>query len=211
MANLLVLGATGLVGRRVVDLALADRRVTRVIAPTRRPIEVHAKLLNPVVDLGQGLPEADWWGVDAVICAIGTTRKIAGSDAAFRRVDLEIPLSVAWKTREAGAGCFVLTSSIGANAGSRLLYPRTKGELEQALDTLGFASLTILRPNVLGGDRSEFRLGERMALAVLGIAHVFLPRRLRVSPADVVAKVLLEAALAAPPGWHLIEADQLSG
>lgn len=211
MTRLLVLGATGLVGSRVLAKALEDARVTQIVAPTRRPLGTHPKLENPVVDLGRGLPDAEWWAADAVICTIGTTRKVAGSDEAFRRVDFDIPLSVARKTREAGASCFSLTSSIGADAGARFLYTRTKGELEVALRGTGFASLTILRPNVLGGKREEFRLGERAALAVLGAADFLLPRRFRVSPADIVANVLLEAAITAPAGVRIIEADSLSG
>jgi uncharacterized protein YbjT (DUF2867 family) len=210
MTSLLLLGATGLVGSHVLRLALTDDCVDRIVAPTRRPLPFHAKLLNPVVDLGQGLPDTDWWTVDGVICAIGTTRKTAGSDEAFRAVDFDIPFAIAKKTRENGADRFALTSSIGANASSRLLYPRTKGELENALRSLGFPSLTILRPGVLGGERGEFRLGERMASAVLGALGPLLPHRYRISPADVVARTLLEAALTAPPGERIVEADQLS-
>jgi uncharacterized protein YbjT (DUF2867 family) len=210
MKSLLVFGATGLVGNHVLRRALADDRVSRIVAPTRRPLPAHAKLLNPVVDLGQGLPEAEWWSVGGVICALGTTRKTAGSDEAFRAIDFDIPFAVAKETREQGAGSFALTSSIGANAASRLLYPRTKGELEKALRGLGFPSLTILRPGVLGGKRGEFRLGERMALAVLGALGPLLPRRYRISPAELVARTLLDAALAAPTGERIIEADRLS-
>jgi uncharacterized protein YbjT (DUF2867 family) len=210
MKSLLVLGATGLVGGHVLRRALADDRVTRIVAPTRRPLPAHAKLLNPVVDLGQGLPEAEWWSVDGVICALGTTRKTAGSDEAFGAIDFDIPFAVAKETREQGAGSFALTSSIGANAASRALYLRTKGELENALRGLGFPSLTILRPGVLGGERGEFRLGERMALTVLGALGPLLPRRYRISPAEVVARTLLDAALAAPTGERIIEADRLS-
>jgi uncharacterized protein YbjT (DUF2867 family) len=209
VASLLILGANGLVGSHVLDLALADGRVTRVIAPTRRHFMDHPKLLNPVVDLGKGLPEADWWAVDGVVCALGTTRKTAGSDEAFRAVDFDIPFAVAKKTLQHGAGRFALTSSIGANAASRLLYTRTKGELENALRGLGFPSLTILRPGVLGGERGEFRLGERMALTALGVVGPLLPRRYRISPAEVVARTLLEQVLTAPPGERIIEADRL--
>jgi uncharacterized protein YbjT (DUF2867 family) len=210
MASLLILGANGLVGSQVLKLALADDRVDHIVAPTRRPLPTHAKLLNPVVNLGHGLPEAGWWAVDGVICAIGTTRKTAGSDEAFTAVDFDIPFAVAKKTRENGADRFALTSSIGADAASRFLYTRTKGELENALRGLGFPCLTILRPGVLGGKRGEFRLGERMALAVLGALGPLLPRRYRISPAGVVAGTLLEQALTAPPGERIIEADRLS-
>ncbi len=138
-------------------------------APTRRPLAAHAKLDNPLVDFDRLPAEADWWDVDGVICALGTTRAKAGSDQAFRVVDHDYPLEVARLARKHGASRFALNSSVGANARSKLLYPRTKGEVEEALKAMGFQSLTIVRPGLIGGDRDEFRLGEHVAAAVLGI------------------------------------------
>ena len=216
MTSLLLLGATGLVGGHVLELALKDDRVTRVVAPTRRPLPptalpAHPKLENPITDLSSGLPEADWWTVDAVISALGTTRAKAGSDEAFRLVDYATPLGAARRAYERGATRFSLVSSTGANSKSSLLYLRTKGELEDAIRAIGFLTLTIVRPGLLGGDRSEFRLGERLASIALKIAHPILPRRLRISPAHVVAKVLLDAAIGGEKGERIVEADQLSG
>jgi uncharacterized protein YbjT (DUF2867 family) len=210
MTRLLIAGATGLVGGLALQRALADPRVARVIAPTRRALEPHPKLDNPLVDFAALPDAANWWAVDGAIGALGTTRASAGSAAAFRRVDFEIALDLARRVRAAGATRFALTSSMGANPRSHLLYPRTKGELEDAVRALGFPSLTIVRPGLLGGDRHEFRAGERVAAAILRAATPVLPRRYRISPADAVARMLVDAAIAAPPGVAIVEADRLA-
>ncbi len=211
MTRILTAGATGLVGRLVLEKTLADSRISRVIAPTRRPLAAHPKLDNPLVDFDQLPNEADWWRVDGVICALGTTRAKAGSDAAFRIVDYDYPLAVARLAHRHGATRFALNSSLGADAKSRLLYSRTKGEVEAAIKAIGFASLTIVRPGLIGGERDEFRLGERIAAVVLGALGPLLPRRYRISPADKIADALIEAAVAGPSGVNLIEAELLAG
>src|SRR5690606_23303687 len=92
MTRLLLAGATGLVGDITLQRALASPRVQHVVAPTRRPLAAHPKLLNPIIDF-DALPDAaDWWRVDAVACALGTTIRDAGSQDAFRRVDHDYPL-----------------------------------------------------------------------------------------------------------------------
>jgi uncharacterized protein YbjT (DUF2867 family) len=210
MTRILVVGATGLVGHHVIAKALADSRITRIVAPTRRPLEAHAKLYNPLVDFDRLPAEADWWDVDGVICALGTTRAKAGSDQAFRVVDYDYPLEVARLARKHGASGFALNSSMGANARSKLLYPRTKGEVEEALKAMGFQSLTVVRPGLIGGDRDEFRLGEHVAAAVLGVLGSVLPRSYRISPADRIADALIEAAVTGAPGVHLIGSAELA-
>ncbi|MDF7776864.1 NAD(P)H-binding protein [Sphingomonas sp. AOB5] len=203
MTRLLILGATGLVGKLALQLALADQRVSKVVALTRRPIPPAGKLENVTVDFAALPGDAEWWAVDGVISAFGTTRAVAGSAEAFRAIDFDTPLAVAKHARDHGATRFALTSSLGADPRSRLLYPRTKGELEVALKQLGFPSLTILRPSVLDGLREPARAGERMALIGFGMLAPLLPRRLRVSPASMVAAALVEAAIAGPPGVHI--------
>ena len=46
--KVLIIGATGLVGRNALAQALAQPAVTEVIAPTRKPLTKQDKLMNPV-------------------------------------------------------------------------------------------------------------------------------------------------------------------
>ena len=209
--RILLVGATGRGGSNVLARLLADDRIEAVIAPTRHPLAFHAKLQNPIVDFTKLPVDAAWWTVDGAICTLGTTRAKAGSDQAFRQVDHDYPLAVARLVREHGAARFALNSSMGADASSRLLYPRTKGEVEQAIRDLGFPSLTIVRPGLIGGERDEFRAGERIASVVLSALAPLLPRRYRISPATAIADALIEAAVDGAPGVHIIEAERLSG
>lgn len=127
MTKVLILGASGLVGGESLQRALMEPRVESVIAPTRRPLLSHAKLMNPVAsELDSLLPEAAGWGVDAVICALGTTIAKAGSKEAFRHVDSVLPLAFAKLAHQRGAESFALTSSKGASASSFFFYTRIK-------------------------------------------------------------------------------------
>jgi len=156
--KLLLVGASGLVGRHVLQLALADPVVAVVVALTRRPLPDHPRLTSLQVDFDHLPASADWWQADAVICTQGTTLRPAGSRQAFRRVDHNYPLAVARLARAHGTPTYVLNSAVGANARSRFFYNRVKGELEQDLKAEGFWSLSLVRPGVIGGHRDEFRL-----------------------------------------------------
>jgi uncharacterized protein YbjT (DUF2867 family) len=209
VTRLLLVGATGLVGRSVLQQALADTRVTQVVAPTRRALPVHPKLVNPVLDFNALPEDAPWWSVDAVVCALGTTIKVAGSQAAFYRVDHDLPLRVAELALRHGARTYALNSALGASADSRVFYSRTKGELERDLRTLGYPSLTLLQPGLIGGDRQQSRPAERLAIAVTQGLAPLLPRRYRVVPASQIAAHLLDAAVAGQPGVHVLASEQL--
>jgi uncharacterized protein YbjT (DUF2867 family) len=208
--KLLLVGATGLVGRHVLELALADARVDQVIVLARRPLSPHPKMRALEVDF-ERLPEsADWWHADAVICTLGTTMRVAGSRPAFRRVDHDYPLAVARLAHRSGTPTYVLNSALGADPDSRIFYNRVKGEVERALAGIGFASLTCVRPGLIGGSRDEFRFGERMLALALSAAGPLLPRRWRVNPAPRIAGALVDAALEARPGVHVVGSERLA-
>ncbi|MEN4902194.1 NAD-dependent dehydratase [Luteimonas sp. TWI1437] len=207
--RLLLVGATGLVGRHVLTQALADPRVAAVIAPVRRNVPGHRKLQSPQVDFDRLPDDAPWWHVDAVICTLGTTIRAAGSQAAFRRVDHDYPLDIARRVQAHGARAFALNSALGADAASRVFYNRVKGELERDLAAVGFDSLTFVRPGLIGGARDELRLGERVAGVVLGALGPLLPPRWRINPAPRIAAALLNAAVDASPGLHVVGSERL--
>ncbi|EJM62087.1 NAD(P)H-binding protein [Pseudomonas sp. GM48] len=207
--KLLLVGATGLVGRHVMALALSDPRVSLVIAPTRRPLPEHPKLLAPLVDFERLAEDAAWLKADAVVCTLGTTLKTAGSKEAFNRVDHDYPLDVARLARAHGTQTYVLNSAIGADINSYFFYNRVKGQLEQDLGDVGFNSLTHIRPGVIGGQREEVRLGERILVLLLKMAAPLLPKRWRLNPPANIAQALLEAAINPVPGVHVVTSDRL--
>ena len=207
--KLILIGATGLVGREVLRLALMDARVSKVVAPARKALPAHPKLEAPVVDFDHLPPDAPWWQADAVICTLGTTMKVAGTRQMFMRVDHDYPLAVARLALAAGTRTYALNSAAGANAASRFFYNRVKGELERDLEAQGFASLTHVRPGLIGGERDVPRAGEGAALRLLRVLGPVLPRRWRINPAPRIARALLEAAIAAAPGVHVVTSEHL--
>lgn len=209
MAVLLLVGATGLVGQSVLRLALADARVEKLVALTRKPLHPQPRLENPQVDFDDLPADADWWNVDGGICTLGTTMREAGSHPAFRKVDVDYPLTVARLLHEHGAKSFAFNSSIGANPKSRAFYMRVKGEVEQRLIAGGFPSLTLVRPSGILGPRKPHRAWEARTIRLFHSLRPVLPRRYRVVPAEKIAQALLEAALTAPPGVHIVESERL--
>jgi uncharacterized protein YbjT (DUF2867 family) len=207
--RLLLVGASGEVGRAVLALALADPRVAEVVALTRRPLAVAARLNNLVVDF-DNLPEtAPWWAVDAVVCTLGTTQRAAGSNEKFAAVDRDLPLRVARLARRAGATRFALNSSLGADAGSGNFYLRIKGEAEEAIGTLGYPGYTVVRPSLIDVDRSESRPGERLALMVVRGLRPLIPARWQAVTPEAIARALLDGALAAQAVSRIVESADL--
>ena len=209
--EVLHVGASGLVGRLVLQRLLAAPQVARVVAPTRRALDLsHPRLSNPAVDF-DALPQAAaWWSVDGVVCTLGTTMADAGSRAAFRRVDVDYPLEVARIARLHGATSFALNSATGANARSPLFYNRVKGELEEALAELGYPSLALVRPGLIDGERSQSRPMERAALLVSRRLRPLLPLAWRPSRASRIADALVDAVLHPRPGRSVVGPDQLA-
>lgn len=206
--RLLLVGATGAVGQAALSLALAEPRIAEVVALTRRSLAPQAKLRNVVADLA-GLPEdADCWKVDAVICALGTTMKAAGSEARFAAVDRDLPVLVAQRTRAAGATRFALNSSLGANPSGNF-YLRTKAEAEEGIRKLGFPAYTIVRPSLIDVERREVRPGERIGLLFARAFAPLIPRRYRAVKADAIAQALLTGALRDDAGECLVESEAL--
>jgi uncharacterized protein YbjT (DUF2867 family) len=157
------------------------------------------------------LPEDEiWWRADAVICTLGTTMRAAGSREAFRKVDHDYTLAAARLARRHGTPAFVLNSALGANPASSVFYNKVKGEVERDVGQLGFSSLTIVRPGLIGGTRQETRPAERAAILAARILHPLLPRRWRINPAEAIARAMLDAAVAARPGQRTINSAELA-
>lgn len=185
-------GATGLVGGELLRLLLEDPTVAIVHTFGRRPADLeHSKLNAHVVDFA-ALPPLP--PVDEAYLALGTTIKVAGSQAAFRAVDFEANLAMARAAVAAGARRIGLVSAMGADARSSVFYSRTKGELEEALGSLALDALVIARPSLLLGDRTALgqptRTGERIGQFLSPILRFILPANFRPITAYEVARAL---------------------
>ncbi len=209
----LLLGANGLVGNYLLFKLLQDARYATVRTLVRRPMHLkHAKLDERVVDFDHLKPE-DCAGVDDVFCCLGTTIRQAGSQEAFKKVDFQYPLDVAKLALNGGATQYLLVTSLGSDPKSSIFYSRVKGELEDAIAGLGYASFHVFRPSMLLGKRKEFRLGESIGKAVMILLTpiLMLPglRRYAGIQASKVASALLAVARRDQAGRHVWLSDQL--
>ncbi|OJH37774.1 oxidoreductase [Cystobacter ferrugineus] len=206
----LVAGASGLVGGWLLDTLLADPRYREVHSLGRRALpRQHPKLVQHTVDFarlgGEPLPAAQ----DA-FCCLGTTIKKAGSQEAFRAVDHDAVLAFAQAARAAGVQRFLVVTALGANARSRIFYNRVKGQVEEALASLGFESLVILQPSLLLGERTERRAGERAAVAVSrALAPLLRPLASRPIEARTVARAMVALAREAQVGVRVVPSGDL--
>ena len=171
----LLAGATGLVGAHALEALLEAPDIGRVFAITRRPLgREHSRLANRIVQFDTIEAQLKGLKCHVAVCCLGTTRRQAGSEADFRRVDVDYVLAFARVAKAAGAQRFVVVSSAGADPHSKNFYLRTKGEMEAALEKVGFVSLDILQPGLLFGLRQQMRPLEMGAMLVMPLLNPFL-------------------------------------
>jgi uncharacterized protein YbjT (DUF2867 family) len=210
----LLAGATGLVGRALLSLLLASPHYRSVHVLLRhRPPDIGAsdKLEIRQVDFAR-LP-ATFPKADDVFIALGTTIKIAGSEAAFRQVDFDFVVNVAHAAMAAGATRLAVVSALGADPTSRIFYNRVKGEMETAVLQIGYESVVIAQPSMLLGDRAILgqppRGAELWAARLLAPLGWMIPKGVRPIPASAVASALLAAVLDAKPGVRILKSGAM--
>jgi uncharacterized protein YbjT (DUF2867 family) len=171
----LLAGASGLTGGYTLDALLAAPDVTRVIAVTRRPLgRENSRLANRIVQFERLESQLKGTVCDVALCCLGTTLRKAGSQQRFRAVDIDCVLGFARAAKAANARRFVVMSSVGADPSSRNFYLRTKGEMEEELEGVGFESLDILQPSMLLAFRAEMRPLELVSSALMPLAAPLL-------------------------------------
>jgi|LakMenEpi03Aug12_release.lakeMendotaPanAssembly.Ray.scaffolds.fasta_scaffold463668_2 uncharacterized protein YbjT (DUF2867 family) len=190
----LVIGGTGLVGSHLLEQLNADQRFGKIYALSRRATKPHSRIVNIVTELDAVTGQEEFFDVDVVFCAIGSTIKKAGSQAEFRRIDYELPMHIARLARSRGVRRFVLVSSIGATASSKYFYLQVKYALERDLAALGFEQLSILQPSLIMGDRKEFRVGELISRVAMKYLNPLTPARYRGVHARSIATTMVNEA-----------------
>jgi uncharacterized protein YbjT (DUF2867 family) len=202
----LVAGANGMVGAQLLRALVSAGAHRRIIALTRRPLPFEApRLVNRIIrfqDLGA---ELRGLGCDEAYCCLGTTRRAAGSEAAFRAIDHDLVLHFATWAQGAGAQTLVCISSAGAAPASRNFYLRVKGETELALEALRFRSLHLARPSLILGERAKWRTTEVLGRVFMPLFNPLLLGRLepwRAIHATTLAAAMRAAAALGLAGVH---------
>ena len=176
----IVLGATGLTGKHVLQLLLRDAHYGKITSLARNPLGwAHPKLKEVQGDLLKLQERADLFGVDDVFCCIGTTRAKTPNKERYRDIDFGIPATAARLAKENGAACFLVISALGANAKSTFFYSRIKGEMEIAVLRQNMERTFILQPGLIGGNREERRTAEHLFKKIMGALHFLLLGPLR--------------------------------
>ncbi|KUJ23089.1 uncharacterized protein LY89DRAFT_663561 [Mollisia scopiformis] len=218
MASTAIVGSTGLVGANILSTLLTLPSISSVHSISRRAPSSTDPKLHPLVSA-----ETSQWSTQfssitpppsILFSALGTTKGLAGSVEAQRKIDYDLNLAIAQAAKAAGVKVYVLISTGGANAKSFIPYPKMKGELEESVKELGFEHTIILRPGLLVGNRNDSRFVEgvfrKVAGAMGSVANVL--KDVWAQDADVVGKAAVAAGLQAleggkPKVWEIGQAE----
>jgi uncharacterized protein YbjT (DUF2867 family) len=209
----LVFGATGLTGHHLTQQLLANKNYREIICVNRHPLGInHERLTEIIDDLSQLQKLKLQLPINDVFCCIGTTIKKAGSKENFKKVDLELPVSIAKLAAGQKAEKLLVVSSIGANAKSGNFYLRTKGEMEQQVLRIEGPLKTIVRPSMLLGERNEKRTAESIGQWLIKPLKIFMIGKLRkyraIQAADV-ARAMIAIANSQPTAQIIFESHVL--
>ena len=206
MSQVLLTGATGLVGGHLLRMLLNAPDIKSIAAPTRRPLTDISGVFNPhdpqLTDALAQVVDP----IDIVFCCLGTTRREAGSKEAFVHADYTMVIDTALVGKKLGAQHMLVVSAMGANAHSPFFYNRVKGEMEEALIAQQWPRLTIARPSMLVGEREKKRTGETLLAPLFSL----LPGNLKsIDARDVASALLAEALSPAQEGVRILSSSQL--
>ena len=193
-----ILGATGLTGNILLNKLMANDRYSKIKLFTRRPLRLeNPKVTEILCDLLDVDSYKDNFYGDEVFCCIGTTTKKTPDKELYKKIDYGIPVGAAKLCKENGINTFLVMSSLGADAKSKVFYSRTKGEMEREVLEQKIDNTYILRPSMIGGGRNEFRIAEKIGsilMKVLNPLFVGSMRKYRVINAETIANAMIHLA-----------------
>ncbi|MEM8520890.1 NAD(P)H-binding protein [Flavobacterium sp. PL12] len=213
MKTALVIGSTGLIGSHLLNILLERNEYSKVIAFTKRDLGIkNSKLVQHIIDFDQPETYSQLIVGDDFFCTIGTTIKKAGSQKEFRKVDFEYPKQFASFALQNNVTQFLIISSLSANASSSNFYLKTKGEIQEYLKATDFETVAVLQPSLLLGDRTEFRLAEKVGGFFMKVlSFVFFGNLKKYKPIEgkTVAKALFTIAQRSNVGFKIYESDMI--
>ncbi len=194
----IILGATGLTGGILLQKLMEDERYDTIKLFSRSKIE---NLPNKVIQFIGNVLELENFKkdfiADEVFCCIGTTAKKTPDKILYKKIDYGIPVTAAKLSKENEIPTFIVVSAIGANANSTIFYNKTKGEMEQAVLSEKIEKTHILQPSIIGGNRQEQRIGEKIGLIVFKLFQPLFFGKLnkyRITKAEHIAQAMINLA-----------------
>lgn len=168
--KVLLLGATGLVGSKLLELLINDSKIDKIHLISRRSCEIDSdKIIEFIGPLSEMQNYEEAFNVNSVYCCLGTTIKKAKSKENFRKVDYDFPLQAAKLAKKANVESFCVITALGASSNSSVFYNQVKGELEDSLNELSLNKIIIIRPSLIIGDRNEKRMAESIGIGLIKI------------------------------------------
>ncbi|TVQ03399.1 MAG: NAD-dependent epimerase/dehydratase family protein [Balneolaceae bacterium] len=207
----LVIGATGMVGRELVQLLLNDDYFQKIVVFGRRTLGIdHKKLDEHMINFDN---TDEWQHLvtgDILFSTLGTTLKQAGSKENQYKIDYTYQYEFADAASKKKVPVYVLVSAASANPGSRFFYTRMKGELERDVKKMIFKAIHIIQPGFLHGHRDKERAGEKLILNILNSANsIGLLNKYRPVHGKTVAKAMIQAARSDLAGIFQYELEEV--
>ncbi|MFZ4548401.1 MAG: NAD(P)H-binding protein, partial [Bacteroidales bacterium] len=213
--NALIAGASGLVGKCLLDQLLVDNQYEHIVIVSRKPIGItNPKIIEKIIDFDAVESLSLNLSIDDVFCALGTTIKAAGSQQAFYKVDYTYVVNLAKWCVANNVQRYLIVSAMGAAAKSGIFYNRVKGEMEETVSKLSIPQVQVFRPSLLMGNRTEKRSGEKIAQYVMDLlGFLFVGKLLNYKGihAEVVAKSMIAEANREVPGFTIYESGEMQG
>jgi uncharacterized protein YbjT (DUF2867 family) len=209
MKTALIAGSTGLIGQQLLQLLIDSPLYEKIIAITRQDLPAHSKLVQIKMEFGNITENSSVLKADDIFCCLGTTMEKAGSKEKFRQVDFYYPFLLAKTTHAAGARQFLIVTALGANKTSSIFYNEVKGEVEEAVRSVGFETVHIFRPSLLLGPRQDKRSGEDAAKLFYRIFGFLIPEKYKAISSLKVAKAMVHFATQDKKGTFIHESGEL--
>lgn len=198
----IILGATGLTGNLLLKRLIADDSYTTIKLFSRRPTgNSSPKIKEFIGDVLQLEHFKDEFTADELFCCVGTTSSKTKDRTIYKAIDFGIPFNASKLAKENSIPTFLVISTMGANAKSKIFYSRTKGEMEQAVLNQKIPNTYILRPSLILGERGERRIGESAGAFVMKLTNALLVGKLkkyRAIEADCIAAAMIKLAKSKP-------------
>lgn len=187
----ILLGATGLTGSKLLRLLLEDSRIEKVKVFGRNSTNVmHPKLEEHLGDMFQLKDFKEVFTGDIVFCCIGTTKAKAPDKEIYKKIDYGIPVIAAQLAKANEIEHFQVISAMGADPDSSTFYNKVKGEMERDVLAAGVKHTYILKPSLIGGDRDEKRLGEKIAQIVMSTFDFLIPKKYKIIESETIVRAM---------------------